>query len=1640
MRNLSGKIRLAVFLAITLTMFVQPVGAECTARVTADLVDANNQLLTYTYYGSGPQSCGGTSVYSSWDGGNWMFVDGGQNRAVVDVSQTIGVNCLSVGTHTIDIRVDCSKIGPSGICVSDSSKYAHAEYEIEHAVGIPRAAARRHDSSIEIKTQLSWLDSWHVDVTLSAYAEMARSVSSVLRNGAVPDLSGAANLSIGVDPLRPYTKLVAHACDKWAFRIVSAADNDCGCPDCGDCTGGPIRLSNGNMRYTDSDPLPASGMTSLTRTYDSTNAENGWFGHGWTSFLDEWLRTETEVNGSTTVAIGTAGGDRYFFNGGSGAFRQLWPVGPAHAVLGTDANGYVLRPYGSNLEHHFDANGRIYKLRQVTNGRETIITYDGAGLITRVEDSWGNWAWNVTADSSTQRITTIAVEGTPISWTYLYSSSNLTTVRESGVTSRTYTYNGALTEIHDAAGHLIESHAYGAAGATSSIGQTDDITSITYDIATGDPNTTITRVTSATGAQTDYYVTGIAGRLRTGRVEGGCPSCTARNAIYGYDDEGRQLRAQDARGYITERTYDGLNRVTAETVALKPAGCDPETAFDHCRLTLGLGTAALEPTSASVTKTFSYDTTWPDHVAAIETASSLTEEGWPLTRLETMAYHATSGEVVMHQISGWTNIPFGDGLHQDRTTFTTLYDGTEGAAFAPGGAFESSWQNLPQPAHMRKSTDGPRTDLDDLATLVYYPVHSSVPALLRGHLAAIRNAAGHITRYENYDAFGNAQRVIDPNGVVNELSFDHLGRSLTKTTKAVSGCDTAADPLCATDLVTSRAYTPATGPLTLNTDAIGNVTSYEYDLRGRVATVSRGPSASDLRERIAYTYDSATGRKSMEQYLGRESGAWVEKRRESFAYDALAQLITQTHADSTSVGYTYDVAGGVASVRDENHTSAPNTTYKYDPLRRLSSVTQTLSSAAGGAITTSYSYDNSGNLIAVTDPNGNTTSYVYDDFGAMVSQNSPVTGFTQYEYDFAGNLTSSVGPDEGSWTFGAEAATTTRTYDEANRPLNSVSSRNAGSEEVTWTYDAATAGAFGIGRLATMTSPDSTTTYVYNRRGLLRQENLSIWDEPFVQTYGYDANGNRTSIGYPSGRVVTYTLDFAGRPITASGLIDSTTTNYVTAASYQPFGSPASLSFGNGAVETRTYDQRYHPSGVQLTAAGSTLASYAYASDPVGNITQITDSTNAGYSRTFAYDDVSRLVTANSGGSLWGSGGYTYDGMGNMLTASLGGRTRSFTYSGTTPMVSTATDNGTVTSMAYDALGNELNGPAGPTPYSDDTRTYSPRNLLQQIDLASRVCLGPQQGETCTYWGRNVTTIWNGYDGRGVRVGMTQTTSLSPHEPRSAYFFYTPELTPLNAVSPSDSTQSDVIWFAGKPVAQEHIDGPLTRFTFTDHLGTPILQMDPAAAVVWRAEYEPFGDVYAMRAGTRNDQPLRFPGQQVAFTNNASDEESYNIFRWYSAGWGRYTQADPIGLLGGINEYGYVDDRPLSLIDPTGLQYTHVPTPEEFEERKQRSCARDAFLRNYQDMRKANWKLSDKYFHCKANCEASRCGKYGEDEACDLGNFREWSDQLFGESAADAAADQAANRFGRAQAKKNPNKSCGTVCSSLRPKGLPSQY
>uniref|UniRef100_A0A9R1SMB9 Serum amyloid A protein n=1 Tax=Equus caballus TaxID=9796 RepID=A0A9R1SMB9_HORSE len=94
--------------------------------------------------------------------------------------------------------------------------------------------------------------------------------------------------------------------------------------------------------------------------------------------------------------------------------------------------------------------------------------------------------------------------------------------------------------------------------------------------------------------------------------------------------------------------------------------------------------------------------------------------------------------------------------------------------------------------------------------------------------------------------------------------------------------------------------------------------------------------------------------------------------------------------------------------------------------------------------------------------------------------------------------------------------------------------------------------------------------------------------------------------------------------------------------------------------------------------------------------------------------------------------------------------------------------------------------------------------------------------------------------------------------------------------------------------------------------------------------------------------------------------------------------------------------------------------------------------RAYSDMREANYKGADKYFHARGNYDAARRGPGGAWAAKVISDARENAQRVtdlfkFGDSghgAADSRADQAANEWGRSG--KDPN--------HFRPRGLPDKY
>ncbi|HYH09212.1 MAG TPA: RHS repeat-associated core domain-containing protein [Thermoanaerobaculia bacterium] len=1253
------------------------------------------------------------------------------------------------------------------------------------------------------------------------------------------------------------------------------------CKPCNDCVGEPVHTLSGNMQYVEADPLPGFEILPFIRAYDSASSYDGHFGHRWSSVFDAKLSTFTTMDSRELVSLRTERGVQFLFRGENGGFVQTMPSAPAPGTLQRATDGtWMHRDAGGSLLRIFSSDGRPMAYRDLRSGNEIRLVWTN-GKVSGVTDSWGRWSLHVTTEATSQRVTSIALDGPPqLVWTYIYSENRLIRVDSPLGPWRSYIHEYHPTgnfwypikEVRDGQGKLIESHNYrDKLRASDSISATDDVTSIGSPGSgrvTGELKTTISY---RTGRQEQHYRRFVANEYRLVEIDGGCTSCNARHQVFAYDAKGRLERVQNGDGYVTEEEYVGTTaRVMRRRTALRPSTCDPATAQDRCRQTPeALDTIALMATSATVTTEYEYnDAHWPDRPTVTRVQSVLNPAG---KRVETLSFDPINGAIVTQAVRGWTGSP---AIEQTRTVATALYGANETAAFEPGGnVWDSAWSQLPQPSGLRKSVDGPRTDVSDVTSFVYYPVDDAVPSLLRGRLAVARNAAGHLTRYEDYDAFGNARRVVDANGVAMTLQFDLLGRATATTLEGIAGCDTFADPLCATALGTSRVWTPS-GLLTSETKAGGGTTTYTYDSLRRVSTVSRTTTGSVESERITYAYDPATGRKSSEILSVKSGASWVEKTRTSYTYDLFGQLKRTTHADSTFLEYAYDEEGRMATARDENH-SAPNTFYSYDPAGRLREVRQTL---ANGFAVTLYGYDAHHNLSSVTDPNGNVTTYAYDDFGQLLSQTSPVTGTTTYAYDAAGQLTQ---------TEDANGTTVTRTYDVLGRVLSTVSVKDAETESVSWTYDG-TATPFGIGRTATMTDPTGSTRYAYERRGLLTLEEKTIGSAVYTTRFGYDTDANRNRMQYPGGRVVDYGFDRAGRPVSAS----TNGAALVTSASYLPFGPRTETVFANGARRVMDYDTRYRPDGLRLIGPSSTLVSYDYQHDHAGNITGILDLLDTGYDRHFGYDDLNRLTSANTGAALWGTGSYQYDAMGNVQQSTLGAAVSTFTYSGVTPVIASVTANGVTRIATHDPAGNE-------TIFGAASSYYSPRNFM-----------------------RETGNLQYAYDGRGIRTVTTTVTG-------ERYSLYTPELALLAETQTTATSTKPVayeyVWFDHHPLAQIETSTGTVSWYFTDHLATPILQIDASAQIVWRADYDPYGTVHTFRTGATRHQPLRFPGQE-----SHGSELSYNVFRWYRAGWGRYTSSDPLGLAAGMNLYAYVDANPVNYSDPLGLIKPVHPSKQKY--------------------------------------------------------------------------------------------------------------
>jgi RHS repeat-associated protein len=1009
--------------------------------------------------------------------------------------------------------------------------------------------------------------------------------------------------------------------------------------------GGPINIGSGDMMYAEplfriaGEPTPLE----FTLTFHSNppiypSLASYPFGPGWYHSYGQTIRPFGDgLNDLGLYHVDGQGHETIFTPEGSGVWRAARPAESTGTItLGT--GGYLLTD-GVGTSTLFDIEGR-WQSTTDRWGNTFTGTWVG-GQLASIADPVGR-----TIALSYDNGTVVSVTAGAHTWRFTYTSGVLTQLFDplhTGVVPwRTYSYiNDAtgeprrLNAVRDEANKLLEGHTYDwLYRATTSYKEGDrEHVTVHYNTPSTGMTRVIHKIDGVRTQVTDYTILYQGGRYFVTNVTGSCSTCGGSGGpeSFTYDTTNRLLSATSPDG-TTAYTYHSSGNLASITEAAGTA-LARTTTFEY--------THSSDPSLVTVVSRPSIKTG-----ATAQTSSTWNATGTPetvLTRTDT-GYTAPSDTVTTSRVT--------------TTTFDTH--------------------------HRVISIDGPRTEVADITTRAYYP-DDDADLNRRGRLWRTTSPEGLITTFDDYDIYGTARRVTDPNNTITQLTTDARGRTTSVTRQPVTGDPNENAAYTSTTTYDGRdRITSVTNPRNVNT-------SFEHeDGTNQLTSTTRRDEAGNQRERLTHTLN-LLGWKTREeaQYCATPAvvcSSWTATRTQAYAHDLTGRVIEVQHADNTKIKYQYDATGRITGITDENHAS-PNTTYTHDALDRMTRVTQQL-----GATTaiTSYAYDVHDNLRSVTDPNGNTTTYQYDDFGQIRSQVSPVTGTTTYAYDAAGNLTS---------TTDANSASTLRTYDADDRVLTATATlAGMPSEVTTWSYDA---GLYGKGRLTGTTDPLGTTTYAYDRRGLLRREERTIEGATWTTAFGYDPNGNRTSITYPSGRVVTYTFDFADRPLSAS----SGGTTLVQSAAYRPFGPMTQVIFGNGTTKSITYDQRERVLQHELTGSGGTIASYGYAHDPAGNITAITDGIDPSFNRTFAYDDLHRLVSANTGAALWQTSTYTYDKMGNILGIAIGPHTRTFTYTGTTSRLQSVAADGLSRSVTYDPAGNE-------TGTGSEAFTYSPRNHL----------------------------------------------------------------------------------------------------------------------------------------------------------------------------------------------------------------------------------------------------------------------------------------------------------------------------------------
>jgi YD repeat-containing protein len=414
---------------------------------------------------------------------------------------------------------------------------------------------------------------------------------------------------------------------------------------------------------------------------------------------------------------------------------------------------------------------------------------------------------------------------------------------------------------------------------------------------------------------------------------------------------------------------------------------------------------------------------------------------------------------------------------------------------------------------------------------------------------------------------------------------------------------------------TIQATSDANGSLGFSATPVGlpRTWTYTYNTNGSVLTVN-GPR-TDVSDVTTYTYyandDADLGKRGNVATITNAAGHVTQIT----AYNAFAQPLT---------------------IIDPNGLT---TTLAYDPRQRLTS-------RAVGTETTSYNYDNAGQLTKVTLPDGSYLSYTYDAAHRLTDISDNLGNRISYTLDATGNRTQERVFDPASQL----AQTRSRVYDNLNRLFQELGAQNQTTEytyddqgnvtsvkdplnhDTTNQYDA-------LNRLKQVTDPNlSVTQYAYNGLDALTQ----VTDpRSLVTGYTVDGLGNLTQQVSPDTGTTTNTYDAAGNVLTQTDA-----KGQITSYAYDALNRVTLITFHDGAKQSYAYDQGTNGIG-RLSSITET--------DPANQVTSVI---------AYAYDQHGRVTSeTRTVGGVQYVVGYHYDSSGRLdQLAYPSGRTVSYTF------------------------------------------------------------------------------------------------------------------------------------------------------------------------------------------------------------------------------------------------------------------------------------------------------------------------------------------------------------------------------------------